>query len=122
VKVFRQFEVEALRLLLQDAVTPTQMHFIEAFSGNAVYNYTGSGYYLTISDPVLPAESSTRHIPAVVGNSGPVQCGFIAYLGGNKLELECHTWGAVDVPPDFRDQLVRISTPPVHDMGGPDAT
>jgi hypothetical protein len=122
VKVFRAFEVEALRLLLQDAVTPAQMHFIEAFSGMANYRYTGSGYFLTISDTVLPAERSTRSTPAVVGNSGAVQCGFVAFLGRNELTLECHTWGAVDVPADFRDRPVRISTPPIRVVSGPDAT
>jgi hypothetical protein len=122
VKAFRAFEVEALRLLLQDAVTPAQMQFIEAFSGTAEYRYTGSGYYLTISDPVLPAERSTRDAPAAVGTSGAVQCGFIAFLGGNKLKLECHTWGPVDVPADFRGLLVHISTPPVRVVRGPDAT
>jgi hypothetical protein len=122
VSVFRDFELEVLRLLLRDAVSPAQMRFIEEFSGTIGYKYTGSGYFLTISDPALPVEKSTRHVPAVVGSSGSVQCGFVAFLGKNELTLECHTWGPIDVPADFRDQAVRISTPPVRVVGGSDAT
>jgi hypothetical protein len=44
------------------------------------------------------------------------------FLGNGKLTLECHTWGAVDVPADFRDRDVLISTPPItmvnHDKNG----
>jgi hypothetical protein len=122
VSVFRDFEVEALRLLLEDAVTPAQMQLIEAFSGTPKFRYTGSGYFLTISDPALPAARSTQSVPAVVGISGPVQCGFVAFLGNHELTLECHTWGPVNVPANFREQLVRISTPPVRFAGRSDAT
>jgi len=112
--VFRKFELEVLRLLLHGAVSPAQMSFIEDFSGAFDYRYTGSGYFLTIFDPILPAEKSTHHAPAVVGISGDVQCGFVAFLGKKRLKLECHTWGPVDVPADIRDRAVSILTPPVQ--------
>jgi hypothetical protein len=119
--VFRDFELEALELLLRDAVPPAQMRLIREFSGPIKYRYSGSGYFLTISDPSLPVERSTHSVPAAVGTSGEVQCGF-AFLGSHELTLECHTWGPVDVPADFRDQAVRISTPHVRVVGHPDAT
>lgn len=119
VNVFRDFELEALNLLLRDAVTPAQMRVITTFSGPFAYRYTGSGYYLSISDQNLPISKSTRSEPAVVGISGAVQCGFVAFLGNHELILECHTWGPVNVPADFRDQRIVISTPPVRVVSGP---
>jgi hypothetical protein len=111
--VFRDFELKALELLLHNALTPEQLRNVETFSGTVSYKYTGSGYFLTISDRSLPMEKSTCHVPAVVGNSGDVQCGFIAFLGNHELTLECHTWGPVDVPDDFRDRIIIISTPTI---------
>jgi hypothetical protein len=122
VNAFRGFELEALRLLLRNAVTPEQMRLVETFSGTATYRYTGSGYFLTISDQNLPIEKATCHVPAVVGNSGTVQCGFVAFLSNHELTLECHTWGPQDIPDDFRDQDVVISTPPVRVFERPNAT
>jgi hypothetical protein len=45
----------------------------------------------------------------VVGRSGEVLCGFVAFLRNRELTLECHTWGAVDVPRDFRDLDVNVT-------------
>ena len=117
--VFRDFELEALNLLLRDAVTSEQMRLVATFSGATSDRYTGSGYYLTISDQNLPIDKITSSEPAVVGKSGDVQCGFVAFLGNHELTLECHTWGPVDVPDDFRDRAVVISTPPVRMVKGP---
>jgi len=122
VKAFRDFEVEALRILLRAAVSPAQMDLIEEYSGAVEYDYTGCGYFIKISDPALPVERSTRHLPSVIGNSGDVLCGFVAFLGNHELVLECHTWGPVDVPPDFRERNVQISTPSATNVGRPDAT
>src|SRR5882724_10016352 len=122
VNAFRDFEIEALKLLLRNALTPAQMRVIETFSGSVSYKYTGSGYFLTISDQDLPIEKSTCHVPAVVGNFATVQCGFLAFLGNHELTLECHTWGPVDVPDDFRDQAVVISTPPIRVFERPNTT
>jgi hypothetical protein len=125
VSVFRYFELEALRLLLRHAVTPAQMSLIEGFAGAVDYDYTGWGYYLTISHPALPVERSIRDVPVVIGNyfdvdnSCQTHCGFAAFLGGKELMLECYPLGAgelgriVPVPADIREQAVRISTLPI---------
>ena len=80
----------------------------------ASYEYTGCGYFLTVRLASLPAEPKTLSDPPVVGNSGEVQAGFVLFLGNQELTLECHTWGPVDVPADFRDREVAISTPPIN--------
>jgi len=38
----------------------------------------------------------------------------VVFLGEGALTLECHTWGAVDVPGDFRELNVSVSTPPTN--------
>lgn len=76
------------------------------------YEYTGSGYFLCVEHPLLPSEPKTLSMPSVVGNSGDIQAGFVVFLGQNELTLECHTWGPVDVPADFRERDVAVSTPP----------
>jgi hypothetical protein len=119
VAALRKFEIEALRLLLAGIVTDNQLSEIEHYTGPVVYEYTGSGYYLTLERQNLPEGDRTCSEPAVVGDAGPIRCGFIAYLENGSLVLECHTWGNIDVPDGFRDLDVRISTPETLRVGGP---
>ena len=114
--VFRDFELKALRLLLP----PAHADLAERFSGSVKYEYTGVGYFLTVRDPTLPAERSVYDEPWVEGTSGPVQCHFVVFVERHELTLECYTI-VDDMPEDFRDQVVRISTPPAY-IGPRDAT
>ncbi len=75
------------------------------------YEYTGSGYYLTVRHPALPAESRTLSAPVVIAESDDITAGFLIHLGDHALTLECHTWGPVDVPADFRDRDVCVRIP-----------
>jgi hypothetical protein len=45
----------------------------------------------------------------VVGVGGGVLAGFVVFLQNNELTLECHGYGDVAVPPDFRDRDVQVS-------------
>jgi len=110
----RTFEVEAIRLMAQGSLSEEQLQAVFSAQDLASYEYTGSGYFLSVKHPTLPQVQKTLSDPAVVGNSGDVQAGFVVFLGEGALTLECHTWGAVDVPPDFREREVVVSTPPVN--------
>ena len=74
-----------------------------------LYEYTGNGYFLTISHPELPSDYVILSTPAVLGVAKDIQCGFLVFLGDQKLTLECHTWGTLDLPTEFRDELVELS-------------
>jgi hypothetical protein len=111
--VFRTFELEAIKLLASRALTPMQLAVLHSIHEPESYDYTGSGYFLRVKHPDLPLDSGALHDPAVVGTSDEIQAGFVVFTGDHELTLECHTWGAVDVPPDFRDRHVLISTPTV---------
>jgi hypothetical protein len=113
--VFREFELRAIRLMAEGSLSAEQLAVLRDIEVPTEYLYTGSGYYLTVRHPHLPQCAKTLSEPAVVGTAGAIQCGFVVHLdGGGELVLECHTWGAVDVPEDMRERDVQISTPPVQ--------
>jgi hypothetical protein len=72
------------------------------------YEYSGSGYFLTIAHPSLPAERKVCSQPIVMGRAEGVDCGFLLFIQDGKLLMECHTWGAKDVPEGFRDKDVQV--------------
>jgi hypothetical protein len=114
IPALRDFEIKAIRLLAGDTLSDAQLALLERIPEPSRYEYTGSGYFLTLSDSSLPAVAETLSYPDVVGEYGEITCGFVVFVGNHELTLECHTWGAVDVPSDFRDCPVSISTPPVN--------
>jgi hypothetical protein len=113
---FRPFEVEAICLMAERVLSGPLLSSVIGAAQADRYEYTGCGYYLTVKHPGLPLERQSLSEPPVAGVAGDVQAGFVVYLGDGELTLECHTWGAVDVPPEFRDLEVQIQTPPVNDV------
>jgi hypothetical protein len=118
-KSLRPFEIEVLRILLAEVLTDVQWAEVENYSGKAVYEYTGSGYFLTLPISDLPQTRRTFSEPAVAGEAEGVNCGFVAYLENGNVLLECHSWGEIDVPEGFRELNVQVSTPDVRRVGGP---
>jgi hypothetical protein len=105
---FRDFELQAIPFMADDALSGEQLALLREIGAPSEYRYTGSGNYLTVKHSVLPQNPRTLSEPAVVGISEDVQCGFVVHLDGDGvLVLECHTWGAVDVPEDMRDRDVK---------------
>ena len=111
---FRDFEIRAIELLCRSALDAQQLATICSTEHAARYDYTGSGYFLTVAHSIPAAIKSTLSDPAVVGTSGDIVCGFVVFVREDELTLECHTWGAIDVPSDFRDREVVITTPEVN--------
>ena len=111
---FRDFEIQAIRILADGVLTDRQLSALEQVAAPSRYEYTGSGYFLSVAHPELPSEPQTLSYPDVVGESGEITCGFVAFLGGNELTLECHTWGSIDVPDNFRELPVCVGTPPIN--------
>jgi hypothetical protein len=105
-----------------DALSPAQLKLLVEIATPLRYEYTGCGYFLTVTDESFPEERRTLCEPAVVGVNGDVRAGFIVFLGRKELTLECHTWGSVDVPEDFRELAVAISAPQTHVVNIEDAT
>lgn len=112
----RNFEIEAIRILARDALTPEQLSRLEEIPAASAYEYTGCGYFLTLADPCLPAEEAILMYPDVAGEHGDVTCGFVVFLGAHELVLECHPWDFSDVPEHIRDLPVRVFARPTVNM------
>jgi hypothetical protein len=69
---------------------------------------TGCGYFLTVAHAQIPEERSVCHDPIVMGHADGIDCGFLLFLEKREMMIECHTWGAVEVPEDFRSREVAI--------------
>ena len=105
------FEVKAIRILASGILSDDQLEGLKRLKAPARYEYTGCGYFLTVVDPELPAERRTLSLPPIIGTADDVVSGFIVFLGEHELILECHAWGTVDVPDDFRQRDVLIQEP-----------
>jgi hypothetical protein len=116
IPLFRPFELEALTYMLGPELTAAWLPKLVTEATLVSYNHSGSGYFLTVAHPVLPTERSVYSDPPVVGIVENIQAGFLAFVQGGELMLECHTWGAIDVPPEFRDMAVTVSVLKDHQV------
>ena len=102
----REFEKEVLSLLLAERFPEDQLKRIIHGAEIAEYEYTGSGYFLSIVHPEIPQETSTWDKPIFVGEADRIVCGFIAFIANGRITLECHSWGELEVPENFRSRNV----------------
>ena len=57
---FLPFEAEAIRLMVGDALTASTLDEVLAVDVVESYEYTGSGYFLTVKHQELPSERRFR--------------------------------------------------------------
>jgi hypothetical protein len=107
--VFREFEIQVLRLLVSPALSAEAVETIVREAEFSSYNYSGSGYFLTVKHPSLPIKRIVCSEPHVAGRWRDIQSGFVAFIESGELMLECFTWGAVEVPESYREQSVVVS-------------
>jgi len=107
VKPFRDFERQVVRICLASELSADEVEAVLDAATFVSYDYTGSGYYLTVRHPSLPSARVVCDMP-LTGRSGNIVCGFVVFLENAQLTLECHTWGPQDVPADFRERQVEI--------------
>ena len=107
--VFRDFEVEALRWLLEPALGKDSVDALIYEAEFVSYDYSGCGYFLSVTHPSLPQDRFVYSSPLVLGRAGGVESGFLIFVENGELTLECCTLGEIEVPEDFRDRNVHIS-------------
>lgn len=107
--VVKNYEKEAIKILLNRVLSPTVIASIVEHGEFVKYEYTGSGYLLTLRHPDLPKNRLVCSYPKVVGISNGVDSGFVVFLQNHELTLECHSWGEQNVPENYRNQAVRIT-------------
>ena len=71
-------------------------------------DFTGRGYFLTLSFDDLPVERVVLDNPSVKGNVGELLTGLVAFVKNNELTLECFAYGEETVPDNFRDLGVTV--------------
>ena len=108
--VFRDFEIEALRLLLKPKLGEAAVDILICEAEFVSYEYSGCGYFFSVKHPSLPNNRIVCSEPQVIGRAGRVSSGFLAFIENGELMLECYSLGDVDVPENFRDEDVSIST------------
>ncbi len=106
---FRDFERDVVRTLVGRHRPESEVEAVLASAPLASYEHTGSGYYLTVRHPAIPAQRIVCHQPVLIGKAGDLECGFVVFLEAGELTLECHSWGDERLPEDFRERHVEIA-------------
>ncbi|MDJ1505410.1 hypothetical protein [Xanthocytophaga agilis] len=104
-----RYEVEVLKFMLQDRLTQHKWDEFLSTCSISSYEFTGVGYFLEISCPKLFLEKETIHKPDILGKVDEIEVGFILFLEGNNITLECHTWGDGELPATVRDLNFQIT-------------
>lgn len=109
-KVFKEFEINAIKLLLQKHLDKKTIELISSYEGEFEYEYTGSGYFLSINAEWIPKNEIVISVPFVVGRFDKIQAAFVIFIRNNEFTLECHTCGEISIPANFRSLDVKIDT------------
>jgi hypothetical protein len=107
--MFKEYEREVLRILAAGVLSPEQLEVLMSEGEFVAYDYTGSGYFLSVRHDGLPMERVVCNEPLVTGSADGVTCGFVIFIEGGQLTIECHSWGDVNIPAGFRDSNVQIA-------------
>jgi hypothetical protein len=108
VSSFVEFEREVVRALVRSHIPPEQLEELLDSASFVSYKHTGVGYFLTVRHPALPHSRIVCNKPMVVGRTQGIECGFVVFLGGGELLLECHSWGDEALPADLRERRLAV--------------
>ena len=103
-----EFEREVVRVLLHPHMRPEQVEELLDSASFVSCEHTGVGYFLTVSHPALPVSRVVCSEPMILGRAQDIECGFVVFLEGGELTLECHSWGDAPLPADLRERPLAI--------------
>lgn len=106
--VLKSFEKSVINLLTADVLAAWQVDEVCSNGKLAGLDFTGHGYFLTLSSSDLPIERFVLDSPSVTGNVGELLTGFVAFVENNELTLECFAYGEDIVPENYRDLGVTV--------------
>lgn len=107
-EIFKDYEEKVLDILVSKTLSFKKLNEIIRNSEFVGYEFTGSGYYLTVRHQNLPKERIVCSKPALIGEAENIECGFVVFLENNELTIECHSWGELEVPENFREKNVQL--------------
>jgi hypothetical protein len=107
-EIFKNYEKKVLEMLVAGNLSPEELTDIIQNAEFVDYEYTGCGYFLTVSHPNLPENRIVCDSPALMGEAENIVCGFVVFLENHELTLECFTWGEIEIPHNYREKSVEI--------------
>lgn len=102
-----KYEIEVFNLLLNDKFNTEELNSI-LNSPITGYDYTGAGYFLELTNDILPKDRETISEPTLFGRADNFEVGFLIFIEDSKLTLECHSWGEENPPESVREKLIAI--------------
>lgn len=105
-----EFEKQVIRRLCGAHVSSSLLEELFEMPG-VDYEYSGAGYFLTFSHSELPVKRIVCDKPDMLGQWNGIDAGFVVFLENNELTLECHTLGSNEIPDNYREQPVKVSSP-----------
>lgn len=114
-EILKDYEKKVLGLLVLNVLSPDQLNRIVHEGKLVGYEYTGCGYFLTITHELLPKERIVCDEPTLIGEVNGITCGFVIFIENGELTLECHSWGELDVTENFRNEDVQVKPVTIED-------
>ncbi len=107
--VFKNFERQVVEILVKPHIPLDQLKIIlDTTELVSFKNNAGAGYFITVHHPSVPSKRIVCDKPLVIGKCKNVQCGFVVFLENRELTLECHSWGLLEIPINFRENAVEV--------------
>ena len=69
--------------------------------------YSGTGYFLTIKDHMLPKRRIVLDKPDTRGKLGGIHVGYLAFVENSELMLECYSYDQEILPKHRNQEFVR---------------
>jgi hypothetical protein len=106
--VLKSFEKSVIELLANDVLAASLVDEVCSNGKLVGLDFTGCGYFLTLSSSDLPVARLVLDSPSINGKAGELLTGFVAFVENNELTLECFAYGADIVPDNYRDLDVKV--------------
>ncbi len=103
------YEIEVLKLMLISRLTLKELDDISSNCSISNYEYTGAGYFLELKCKNLNLIKETIHGPVVFGRTKDLDVGFLLFVNGDTIIIECHSWGDINPPENIRDLKLEIT-------------
>jgi hypothetical protein len=107
--LFAQFEVEVIDVLVGGALSSDQMTLLKQGGSRSTCEFTGYGYFLTVTDARFPVDRVVCSQPMVTGTAGEFFVSFVIFMENHEVTFECYPLNDKGLPEHFRNLPVRLS-------------
>src|SRR3954466_265243 len=87
--ILREYEKTVVHLLTSSVLSPQQLNAVIREGKLVEYDYTGSGYFLTIKHADLPIVRIVCDTPKFTGSADGIISGFVIFIQDGELTIEC---------------------------------